>query len=185
MAFRQLRDSVASVLESAAYHSPFFFLLFSVFGLTQTKQNAKQTHYPEKGGHASVFVCRYKNFKAHTLNVLRHALVHTHTHTRTTWPTWRTWRAEAETKRKIGESVAKREAMCEGAVAATWCCCHRFCYTLLLVKRLLSCRRGRGGAGCWFSRVGMATKGRYPGHVPLHSMRDNRRVSAQLKCKLG
>lgn len=63
------------------------------FGLLQTKQNAKQTYFlytvREKGrevgrqrGRANTFVCKYEKFKAHTLSVLKHALIQTHTHTR-------------------------------------------------------------------------------------------------------
>lgn len=60
----------------------------------QTKQNAKQTYFlytvREKGrevgrqrGRANTFVCKYEKFKAHTLSVLKHALIQTHTHTPT------------------------------------------------------------------------------------------------------
>lgn len=62
------------------------------FGLLQTKQNAKQTYflYTEREGEggrqrgrANTFVCKYEKFKAHTLSVLKHALIQTHIHSHT------------------------------------------------------------------------------------------------------
>lgn len=68
-------------------------LLFLIF-LVYCKQNKTQSKHTfptqrERGGggtkrgRANTFVCKYEKFKAHTLSVLKHALIQTHTHTPT------------------------------------------------------------------------------------------------------
>jgi len=71
---------------------------------------------------------------------------------------------------------------CHGGGYLMWLCCHWFCYTLLSAKRLLSCR-GRAPGGVVIS--GAVGGGRDPGHVPLHSMRDNRTDSKAAEVQIG
>lgn len=110
------------------------------FGLLQTKQNAKQTYFlyteRERGeggrqrGRANTFVCKYEKFKAHTLSVLKHALIQTHIHTH--MPALPHTHASTH-------SHSHTHTFVDAHMSATWCC-FQFKLHFLLLPLLL--RRG-------------------------------------------
>lgn len=68
----------------------FFLFFWFIANKTKRKANILSLHRERGGreggrkrGRANTFVCKYEKFKAHTLSVLKHALIQTHTHTPT------------------------------------------------------------------------------------------------------
>lgn len=68
----------------------FFLFFWFIANKTKRKANILSLHSERgarevgrKRGRANTFVCKYEKFKAHTLSVLKHALIQTHTHTPT------------------------------------------------------------------------------------------------------
>lgn len=111
----------------------FFLFFWFIANKTKRKANILSLHRERGGrevgrkrGRANTFVCKYEKFKAHTLSVLKHALIQTHTHAHTHTHT-------------CEHSHTRTHTFLYAHMSATWCC-FQFKLHFLLLPLLL--RRG-------------------------------------------